>query len=174
MGTGFFERKLVNIFAAYGAAFFYTLIFIILASLGAAEGSGRLQFQEFSATRTAISYWPLVQQAVAGDHAAEVFMLLVFAPLVEELLFRALPLILVLSLAVRHRREAVCIVVIVACGVMFGIVHGAAVNVFLQGVGGVILGLLFLANRPSFVSAYFSCVLAHALINFTLLAIQAG
>jgi membrane protease YdiL (CAAX protease family) len=99
-------------------------------------------------------------------------MLVLFAPFVEEAIFRLLPIAVISALAVANRRDAICAVVIVICGIIFGLGHGHPMNVLLQGVGGIGLGLLFLANRPSNVAAYFSCVLAHSMLNFSIMMLR--
>jgi membrane protease YdiL (CAAX protease family) len=92
----------------------------------------------------------------------------VVAPLVEEVMFRYLPLTLVRGTG--KARELAVIIGI--CGVLFGYLHGSAFNVFIQGVGGALYGWLFLKNHSSAKAAYFSCVIVHALHNGTLILIS--
>ena len=94
-------------------------------------------------------------------------MALFFAPVVEEAVFRMLPLTFVLG----RNRDKVRAVVIVICGIFFGAAHWRLMpfSVFIQGFTGIMLGRLYIKNANSQLTSYFSCVLCHALFNFTVM-----
>jgi membrane protease YdiL (CAAX protease family) len=55
------------------------------------------------------------------------------------------------------------------CGIVFGMMHGQPINIFIQGVVGLCLGWLYVKNDESQLASYLSCVLVHAAYNFTII-----
>jgi membrane protease YdiL (CAAX protease family) len=151
----------------YGVKWFWVVVIISLfrallpPSIISIEGS----LPVFSASVSLAKFFPPVEQYFSQVPGLYVFMLLVFAPFIEEAAFRMLPL----TLVQRKRPEIVRAVVIVICGIIFGLAHGSPLNVFIQGVGGILLGMLYLANDRSQLSSYMSCVIVHSAYNFSVL-----
>jgi len=160
-----------NAAATYGIKWLWVVMVVALlrallpASLASPDAYGSLPL--FSVSASLAKYLPFVQEYFAAVPGLYVFMLLVFAPVIEEAVFRMLPLTIVQG----TRPELVRAVLIVVCGIVFGIAHGSPMNVFIQGVGGVLLGLLYLKNDNSQWSSYASCVVVHAAYNFTVLMV---
>lgn len=115
--------------------------------------------------------------AEAMDHQAlwVIATTVMFAPLVEEIMYRMGPL--AVGRAARsllrkvglesNGRELVALAVLGGCVLAFGLAHGSVANILLQGVIGGMWGILYLKNANSWVTSYLSCVLVHGAYNFT-------
>ncbi|MFA6603390.1 MAG: CPBP family glutamic-type intramembrane protease [Patescibacteria group bacterium] len=162
------RRMALDLLAAYGANWIWVMVVFCL--LGAVAGQSLLPYSlpYFSA-----SFWLLVRfcgdDFLVGRPSLVLFFVLFCAPIVEEALFRMLPLEIVRN----KRPEAAGVVVIIVCGVLFGLAQAVPQGMLIQGVGGMILGGLYLRNSQNQFAAYFSCVFVHALCNFTV-AMTAG
>lgn len=158
-----------NVLAAYGTSWFWAVIAVgIIASLVAATGTPTDASAKMGFLSVMFSWLPSIP--VVGEFMAQspgifIFMALIFAPFVEEAVFRYFPLTFAIDCDKRKLRA----VLIVVCGIFFGLAHGHAFNVFIQGVVGYILGLLYVKNHRSQIGAYFSCVALHSMYNFTVL-----
>lgn len=95
---------------------------------------------------------------------ADFFDMVIFAPLIEEFAFRLLPIAVIMVLT--NNKTALWVVIIIS-SVIFGYIHGAWYNIFIQGVSGVVLSLAYLKG------GYVSSVTAHATHNGVLYAISA-
>jgi len=149
------RQLLLNLLAAYGLSWLWSMIALNLFRdwLIAADG--------------------VIIELPPGPHLSAVpslMDLVVWAPITEEALFRLLPLTLILinrRLLAENFRRVTWIALIVVCGCLFGLAHGSLPHILVQGVGGLILGLLFLANCKTPLHAYLSCVACHSLFNLT-------
>lgn len=167
-----------NIFAAYGFSVIWAIFMIGLigAVIRLVGGSDADLIGPLSVT----PYWfdqalSLIKEAHPGMYAVlsqsvllMLFMKLVFAPFIEEAAFRYFPL----TMAKNMEWGQIRAIIFVVGGIVFGILHGHALNIFIQGVVGVILGYLYVRNHRSDASSYLSCVAVHMLYNFTVLMAQ--
>ena len=91
------------------------------------------------------------------------FAAVVAVPLIEEGLFRFLPIRLTQTIF-RSRKTmlgvALCVVICVS-SVLFGYLHGGLLFIPIQGVYGLLLSWLFLKNNNSFISIW----IAHVALN---------
>lgn len=151
----------VLIAAAYGACIAWIVVFFALLHVYAAD-SGASISPSLYLTESLIGK---LSGSVAIPETPEVklFITLICAPLLEEVVFRMLPLSLVL-----HRPAPVLrAVVLGVCCIIFGYAHGGVINVFIQGMVGLSLGFLYVRLASSQLAAYASCVAVHALYNYT-------
>src|SRR3989344_4839153 len=83
------------------------------------------------------------------------------APILEEFLFRLIPLRIAVAIYLFSKNKKVIFVIIVAASFIFGFVHFGWLSVFIQGIYGLILSWVFLKcgglNR-NYLKAYFSVV----------------
>ena len=93
----------------------------------------------------------------------EYFMVLAFAPVWEEYVFRHVPL----KLANKFNDQDITWFIIIITSVILGVVHGGVRNIFIQGVVGFMSALLYLRNGNS----YWSSVVFHAMYNFYVIAL---
>lgn len=158
-----------NVLAAYGTSWFWAVIATgVITALMAAAGmkmDASVKVEFLSAMFSWIPSIPVVGEFMAQSPGLSIFMALVFAPFVEEAIFRYFPL----TFAIDSEKRKLRAVLIVVCGIFFGLAHGHALNVLIQGVAGYILGLLYVRNHRSQLGAYFSCVALHSMYNFTVL-----
>lgn len=85
----------------------------------------------------------------------------IFAPLIEEVMFRAAPIEILRRTGLLKQ---IGIPVILFISIVFGLMHGDASRVFVQGICGLALSWLYIKNGFS----YASTVTVHFLWNFTL------
>ena len=85
------------------------------------------------------------------------FFKCISAPLWEEVVFRWFPLFMVRKLSREYK-----IPVILASSAIFGFCHGDAVNVWIQGVLGLVMACVYLKNGYH----YWSAVILHFLWNY--------
>jgi len=164
------REMLVNVFGTYGVKWLWVTIIVSILSAIFSETLVGSHIPIFSATVSVLGYFGLWDQYFAANTGLTVFMLVFFAPFIEEALFRMLPLTLVQN----SRPQIVRAVLIAVCGIIFGWLHGSPFNVFIQGVGGIMLGCLYLANSRSQFTSYISCVFVHAMYNMTVLLVAMG
>jgi len=91
------------------------------------------------------------------------FLLLVST--IEELIFRIVPLTIAMSAS---ERASVHVLTALVMGGIFGYVHGGVGNIFLQGIGGFLYGLLFIkyaAGGERFLEASLVVILIHTAFN---------
>ena len=157
-----------NIFATYGCSWLWVcyVVMLLAAAVGGSIGVG---VPALSVTFHVLSFFPPVTAFLQASPGTAVFMALVFAPVFEEAVFRMLPLTFVRD---KHP-DKVRAVQIVICGILFGIIHGHPVNIFIQGFVGYMLGRLYMKNGNSQFTAYISCVVVHAAYNFSVMAATA-
>lgn len=163
-----FQAKVWNIFATYGAAWLWVCVFV--TAMSAAAGATAAAIPPLSVAFSWAEWFPPIAQYLRASPGATLFMGLIFAPVFEEAVFRLLPLTLVGD----KSPEKVRAVQIAVCGILFGIIHGHPINVFIQGFVGYMLGVLYMKNRSSQFTAYISCVFVHAAYNFTVLVASNG
>lgn len=157
-----------NVFATYGLSIFWVIIAVALMRASLGEGSVFAQFPKVSVIFSWISHFPQAEDLLNKSFGLSIFMMLVFAPVVEEAIFRMLPLTFVVG---RHP-DKIRAVVIVICGIFFGFAHGHPLRVFVQGFLGMMLGFLYVKNHNSQFKAYISCVIVHAMYNYTILMVS--
>jgi len=170
MGEMYSWRRMAsNLLAAYGANWIWVTVMLCLLSGLVGQSLVPNALPYFSA-----SIWLLNEFGVSKFFAEHtpllLFFVLFFAPVVEEAIFRMLPLTIVKN----SRPDVVRAVVIVVCGIAFGWAHGSPLNVFIQGAGGMILGWLYLKNSRNQLTSYLSCVIVHAMYNFTVVMTSGG
>ena len=95
------------------------------------------------------------------------FNLLIASPMVEEVLFRLLPIGIVSRIWGKENKIVLWSVIIIS-SVIFGLIHGSWRNIFLQGSVGIVLSMAFLKG------GYLSSFIAHSYCNFlvTMVAIM--
>jgi membrane protease YdiL (CAAX protease family) len=173
------SAKIWNIFATYGCAWLW--VSLVVATIAAIAPSAITKgVPALSVTFSWLDEFPRVSALLQASPGLSFFMAIVFAPLVEEVLFRMLPLsfgqvltkLLPKRLAVEYGDNLMRALVIGVCGIGFGFAHGHPINVFIQGFVGFMLGVLYLRNASSQFTSYFSCVAVHAAYNFTVMAAE--
>lgn len=92
-----------------------------------------------------------------------VFYYLIIPPIFEEFLFRKYPLDIVKS----YKKYDLLIPTIIFTSIIFGLMHGDATKILLQGVGGFFLACLYVKNGFS----WWSSALVHFLWNGSLFAL---
>lgn len=93
------------------------------------------------------------------------FNLLIISPIVEESLFRLLPIGIVLKICGKENKIVLWPVIIIS-SVIFGWIHGSWRNIFIQGSVGIVLSAAFLKG------GYVSSVVAHIVCNFLVIMIS--
>jgi len=161
-------RLIWNALATYGLSWFW--VTVVLSLLHALSLSSVLssKIPHLSVSVSLLKYFPEVADVVMASPGLTLFMVLVFAPVIEEAIFRLLPLTIVQLVRKPQLTRAVLIVV---CGIAFGLAHGHPLNVFIQGFAGLMLGHLYLKNARSQLSSYLSCVAVHAMYNLTVIMV---
>jgi membrane protease YdiL (CAAX protease family) len=164
------RRLATNAFAAYGCSLLWVMSMLLWMTvlLGPVQLVGGTE--PLSLSLQWMMAVPALRTILASSPIMMAFMGLVFAPLVEEAIFRMLPLAIMEKKSASQTRA----VVVCVCGILFGILHGSPINVFIQGFTGLMLGFLYLKNGPNQLSSYLSCAAVHAAYNFTMLAIAAA
>lgn len=72
---------------------------------------------------------------------------LIFGVTAEELLFRIAPLAVALRL---WGTRILTVITLLISSIIFGVIHGGVVNIFIQGIGGLIYGIFFIKySQPS-------------------------
>jgi len=158
-------RHVRNIFAAYGISVLWVVIVVNILQALLAPAVAEPSIPVLSVMFAWLDSFPTLAAAVKASPGLSVFMAVVFAPFVEEALFRMLPLTLVQT----SRPQVVRAVVIAVCAIIFGWAHGSPLNVFIQGFVGLMLGWLYLKNATSQWASYISCVMVHAMYNLTVI-----
>lgn len=95
-------------------------------------------------------------------------VLVIIGPVMEELIFRFIPLYIILS--PRSKDFNGVIIMATAASVIFGYLHGGIAHIFIQGVGGFLLCLLFLkcgGYHRRYFKGFCASFSAHALLNLT-------
>ncbi len=163
---GHWWRHVRNIVAAYALSWLWVvMVLAIMRALLPQQATVDVQVPFLSVFYSLLQFSPPLQEAIAASAGLSLFMALVFAPFIEEALFRMFPLTLVGGLS----RDRVRAVLIAVCCIIFGWAHGSPLNVFIQGFVGLMLGWLYLKNNTSQWASYISCVIVHAAYNFTVI-----
>lgn len=123
--------------------------------------------------RGALTNWGVIPVSIEDDPLVtrfNVFMLFeltILAPLIEETIFRVVPLWLVVSFVSQSPR--VIFPVMVASSTIFGFIHPYALHGRIDtAVGGVVLGVIFLkcgGLQQKFVQASLAAMATHGLVN---------
>jgi membrane protease YdiL (CAAX protease family) len=137
-----FSQKIKNIVFAYGGSILSVVFFILVLK----------------------RYAPRYLYQLGPTQSQQIFAACVVAPLIEEVIFRLLP-IQIARRIFAEKFEDFKYYFVVLLAVIFGGMHGWIGNVFIQGVGGVFLGWVYIRNGYS----YWSSVTVHALWNFMLM-----
>lgn len=139
------EKPLRNVFAALGFVLAWIIIFLI----------GYSFVPQFN-------YWGnTVKHFNIDPQKAEKFVSsVIFAPLVEELLFRVFPIQIMKQ---TNTLDKLKIPVCIGISITFGFIHGSNWNCFVQGALGITLCWLYIKNNFS----YWSIVFVHSFYNFT-------
>jgi len=161
--------RFMAILATFG--FFWLWLMIIVIFRRATEGESVVRsLRDLTPLGPLTSYalshhWHLtLSQAFVVSPWWTLFGVFIFAPMTEEAIFRALPI----RKCVENGEIKDWWPIIVWSFIVFGFFHTLGPDgVMLQGVGGFMLAMLFVRNGPSQKVSYFSCVLAHAMYNFS-------
>ena len=161
--------RLYSILGTLGAMWLWYMLIVVLSGLvGGADSSIRAASHPF------VGIMPNLMLAANPmmSFGATFFAACVCAPLAEEAIFRGL---------ICHRiagrtedgRPKDWWPIIAFSFLLFGFLHTFNYDgVMLQGVYGLMLAMLWYRNGTSQKSSYFSCVLAHASYNFSVLAMN--
>ncbi len=164
-----FRQKAWNAMAAYGIAWLWVTLFVAaLQIVLQSVGLGIYGMPPLSVTLHWLYAIPPLRQVMETTPGLAIGMAVFFAPVVEEAVFRMLPLTLVLD----KGRDKIRAVSVVVCGILFGLAHGHPFNIFIQGVVGLALARLYVKNSSSQLSAYLSCVAVHAMYNLTVITVS--
>lgn len=165
------REKIFNIWFAFSFSVFWMLVIVMLKLFIAGSGTGDLGTCWIDAQID-----KALVAAGVGDYVSIVIRAVVLAPLIEEHLFRCLPLVFLLwiPLAQGRSRNRLVLEGVLFSSVLFGLMHGSPWNVALQGVLGVVLCWVYLKNNLS----RWSPIIVHSLYNivaimFTLLTSSA-
>ncbi len=83
---------------------------------------------------------------------------LVFGVAAEEILFRIVPLAIALHL---WRTRILTVITLLISSIIFGVLHGGVINIFIQGIGGLMYGIFFIKySQPSLRLIFNSLALA--------------
>lgn len=137
------ESKLKDIFAVFGFTFVWVVFFFILFSYVPIYNWGQEVTTPFTIPRNKI--YDFVSACV-------------IAPLVEELMFRVAPVMILEKLKLVKK---VGLEIMFLVSLIFGFMHGGNINIFIQGIGGIGFSYLYLKQR-----SYWSVVFVHFLWNF--------
>lgn len=127
--------KIRNIFAGYTIVLLWVSLITVLLEV------------VFTTNQCAYRY--------SSPFIVEVFLVVILAPLWEELVFRALPLTFIKDY------PKLLIPVMVFTSIIFGLLHGEPINILIQGVMGFVMASVYIKNGYS----YWSSVAIHALWN---------
>ncbi|MEK7131884.1 MAG: CPBP family glutamic-type intramembrane protease [Patescibacteria group bacterium] len=99
-----------------------------------------------------------------------VLIVIVVAPLLEEVVFRGIcPAV---SDDNGKLKPKLLFIVLGWSFIGFGLAHGHGLfSLMVQGVGGLLLARLWFCNGPNMRESYFSCVAAHSLYNISVVII---
>jgi membrane protease YdiL (CAAX protease family) len=157
-----FSQKVSNVLAAYAFSILWLGVFyLVLTKVGLAAHIEKLNLY-------LVVFNEQVKKLVPNSRLY-ILHVCVLAPLIEELIFRETPLRRTLNTYWTEQRKVVVTSTIFALSVIFGYLHGSVLNIFLQGVGGLVLSWVYLANNRSYLSA----VITHSLYNTTLVGASA-
>jgi membrane protease YdiL (CAAX protease family) len=167
------NQHLTNIFGTYGITWFYVVIAITLLKALFSALAVSTAVSASMAAPPILSVLPgLLSEYVPGFASTlqaslglQLFLAVLMAPIFEEIIFRLLPL----TLVKRSHPEVILAVQLGVCGVIFGWVHGSPINILIQGVGGFMLGRLYMKNNSSMLAAWGSTALVHAMYNLTVI-----
>ena len=166
-----------EVLATVAFAFIYIslvlCLFRVLGFIGSDTGSN-VNFPLFSSISV---NWFLssnhltVMQALATPIVAFKFLgTVIFAPVIEEVLFRGI----VCNFAsdefgrLKPRSE---MIIFGGAFIVFGLLHGNwYLSIMIQGVFGLLLARLWFRNGPKQRASYISCVVAHSLYNLLVVA----
>lgn len=135
----------VTVLATIGAVKFYSWLFELDQS---SSGFGFTIFDQFFAPYKHL-------------FAIQFFFGCIIAPLIEEILFRHLPLQVIRA----TKKEELLVPTILFTSVVFGLMHEGAASIPIQGVFGLIASIVYLKNGYSYISS----VALHAIWNTSLL-----
>ncbi len=153
-----FRQMAQNALATYG----FCILWVITAQLALILLVGWL----FGTPPKGVIVWTL-----GATRQPTMFEALVWAPVFEEILYRAMPLLLAAAWD-RGDGRNIRMMQIVVCTILFGVVHGSILAILFQGVLGYMLARLFIKNHTSLAGAYLSCVFVHFCYNYTLSFVQ--
>lgn len=162
--------KFLNIMAVFTIDIFW-LIFVlfVLISIGGLNKQQALQIVTATITVGWAEHIPILKTLMISQ-TFMFFLACVLAPIWETVCFVWGPIKfaqLLSSIAVKMGVPAVGIVAVfaVSFAIFFGILHGSALNICIQGVAGLLFCWLYLKNNNS----YWSVVIAHAIWNFMII-----
>ena len=152
------REKIFNIWFAFGFSFAWMLIVLFIKAMVVGPVTG-----EVGTCWIGTHIDKILATMGFGDHGALVVRAVVLAPLIEEHLFRCFPLFFLICFPVLDKRASARLLLegVLFSSILFGLMHGSAWNVALQGVMGVVLCWVYLKNNLS----RWSPIIVHALYN---------
>lgn len=161
--------KFLNIMAVFTISILW-LIFVLFV-LVVCMGLGKKDAIELIQATITINFASSVPalQVLMGSVLFNFFLACGLAPFWEEACFRWGPITLAQALGhIAHDAKILWSLVAVfsiTSAIIFGLCHGSALNIVIQGVSGMLFCWLYLKNNNS----YWSVVIAHALWNFIII-----
>ena len=153
-----FGEKATNVLAAYAfSVLWLALFYVILSKIGFTQKTEKMNI-------LLVLLGEQIQKVAPSRSVYFVYACLL-APVIEELLCREWPHRRTIAMPWISDKQAVLTSNVFATSVIFGLLHGSVLNVFLQGVGGLALSWVYLRNGKSYLSAVFT----HALYNATVI-----
>lgn len=95
----------------------------------------------------------------------EVIGLIIFTPIWEEVVFRYMPLIIVIMLCGVSKKVLYCALIV---SILFGFLHGGYAHIFVQGVVGILFSIVFLkcgGLQKKYIKAVSASTLTHFGVN---------
>jgi len=152
------REKIFNIWFAFIFSFLWMLVIVMVKLLIVGFGTGEMGTCWIDAQID-----KALVAAGVGDYVSILIRAVVLAPLIEEHLFRCLPLVFLLWLPIAEgrRRRRLVLEGVLFSSILFGLMHGSPWNVALQGVLGIVLCWVYLKNNLS----RWSPIVVHSLYN---------
>lgn len=156
------KEKILNIWIAFGFSFAWMLVVLSLKTIAIGPEIGKLE-----TCWVGVYIDKILVAAGLWDTCIVMVRAVVLAPLIEEHLFRCFPLVFLIIFPIKDERYAGRLLLegVLFSSILFGLLHGSAWNVALQGVIGVVLCWVYLKNNLS----RWSPIVVHALYNFTVI-----
>lgn len=151
-----FSKKILNILLVIAFDIYWT--FLMLMFLTTVIGFPLREIKVAIASNFTVS---VIEQIFRHNLRLELFLACFLAPLWEESVFRYTAIRFAQFCDSLMGKSWMLLPIIFLSSILFGILHGSAINILFQGVSGLGFCWLFLKNRNS----YWSVFAVHALWN---------